>query len=56
MPKRVYRNIDEDRTRLLDQDELFVQKGRGNENYYVTWNQDPEVDVCPRCGGEVPQR
>ena len=53
MPKRVYRNIDEERTVLLNQDELFVQKGRGNEQYYVAWNQDPEVDACPRCGGEV---
>lgn len=53
MPKRVYRNIDEERTALLNQDELFVQKGRGNEQYYVAWNQDPEVDACPRCGGEV---
>lgn len=53
MPKRVYRNIDEERTVLLNQGELFVQKGRGNEQYYVAWNQDPEVDVCPRCGSEV---
>ena len=53
MPKRVYRNIDEERTDLLDQAELFVQKNRGNDQYYVAWNQDPEVDVCPRCGSEV---
>ena len=53
MPKRVYRNIDEERTDLLDQPELFVQKNRGNDKYYVAWNQDPEVDVCPRCGSEV---
>ena len=53
MPKRVYRNIDEERTDLLDQPELFVQKNRGNDRYYVAWNNDPEVDVCPRCGSEV---
>lgn len=53
MPKRVYRNIDEERTGLLGQDELFVQKKRGNDDYFITWNQDPEVDTCPRCNGEV---
>ena len=53
MPKRVDRIIDEERTGLLGQDELFVQKKRGNDDYFITWNQDPEVDTCPRCNGEV---
>ena len=51
MPRRVKREWDEDRTALLGQQELFVQKNCGTDQYFVVWNQEPEVDCCPRCKG-----
>ena len=51
MPRRVKRDWDEDRTALLGQEELFVQKGCGSEQYFFVWHQEPEVECCPRCKG-----
>ncbi len=51
MPRRVKRDWDEDRTALLGQEELFVQKGRGSDQYFVVYHQEPEGDYCPRCKG-----
>ena len=53
MAKRPKRHPDDDRTELLDQDELFVLKGRGDRNNYFAWLHEHEVDCCPLCGGKV---
>lgn len=53
MARRIVRKWDENRTALLDQAELFVERGKGGENYYCTWLQEPEIDECPLCGGDV---
>lgn len=53
MSRRVYRQWDEARTELLNLDELFVQKGKGDASHYYAWNQEPEVEACPLCGGKV---
>lgn len=53
MAKRIVRRWDEERTELLDQSELFVQKGKGSEYYYYAWLQEPEVETCPLCSGKA---
>lgn len=53
MAKRKFREWDEERTALLSQDKLFVQKGKGGINYYYVWLKEPEVEKCPVCGGDV---
>ena len=53
MAKRIFREWDEERTALLGQDKLFVQKGKGDAKYYYAWLKEPEVERCPVCGGEV---
>ena len=53
MAKRIFREWDEERTALLGQDKLFVQKGKGDAKYYHAWLKEPEVERCPVCGGEV---
>ncbi len=53
MGKRVQRRTDIDRTYLLGQPELSVERGKGSPDYFYGWNQDPEVDACPLCGGHV---
>ncbi len=53
MAKRRKQIWDDDRTGLLNLDELVVQKGPGDKNNYFVWLQDPEVDFCPICGCEV---
>lgn len=52
MARRSIRHWDEDRTALLDLDELFVIKGQGDSNNYFGWLQDQEVDRCPMCGSD----
>lgn len=51
MARHSIRNWDEDRTALLDLDELFVIKGQGDSSNYFGWLQDQEVEHCPICGG-----
>ena len=51
--KRSKRLWDDDRTELLDQAELWVEKGKGGRNYYIAWLIDSDVDTCPLCGSSV---
>ena len=53
MARRVARRWDEERTKLLGQNELFVQEGKGGERYYYAWLQEPEVESCPLCSGKA---
>ena len=53
MARQYVRQIDNTRTELLDQRELFVQKGKGGARYYSTWLHDPEVAYCPYCGSKA---
>lgn len=53
MARRSIRHWDEDRTALLDLDELYVIKGQGDSSNYFGWLQDQEVDHCPICGSDV---
>ncbi len=53
MAKHALRQEDEGRTGLLGQDELFVQKGEGNDIYYTAWLHDPEIECCPHCGSDA---
>ena len=53
MSKRIHRRLDEERTELLGQPELFVERGRGTPNYFYGWNLEPDIEVCPLCGGQV---
>ena len=52
MAKRIIRRWDEERTALLDQDELFVIKGQGDSSNYFVWLQDQEIEQCPFCGND----
>lgn len=53
MGKRIRRRWDEERTDLLGQPELSVERGKGSPDYFYGWNQDPDVESCPLCGGQV---
>ena len=53
MGKRIRRHWDEERTELLGQPELSVERDRGRPDYFYGWNQDPDVEACPLCGGQV---
>ena len=53
MGKRIRRRWDEERTDLLGQPELSVERGKGSPDYFYGWNQDPDVEACPLCGGQV---
>ena len=53
MGKRIHRCMDEKRTELLGQSELFVECGKGSPDYFYGWNLDPDVEACPLCGGHV---
>lgn len=53
MARHVKRLWDEERTALLDQRELFVEKGKGGPDYFLAWLQAPEMDACPLCAGRV---
>lgn len=53
MARRVARRWDEERTKLLGQNELFVQEGAGGERYFYAWLQEPEVESCPLCSGKA---
>lgn len=53
MGRRHIRYWDEERTELLNQPELFVQKKRGSDHYFYAWLQEPEVEKCPLCSGKV---
>ena len=53
MGKRIRRHWDEERTDLLGQPELSVERGKGSPDYFYGWNQDPDVEACPLCGGQV---
>lgn len=53
MGKRIRRHWDENRTELLGQPELSVERGKGDFNYFYGWNHDPDVEACPLCGGTV---
>lgn len=53
MARHKIRHWDEERTALLGQPELFVQKKRGSNHYLYAWLQEPEVDTCPICACKV---
>ena len=53
MGKRIVRQWNEENTELLAQSELFVQKEKGNNEYFVVWLQEPEVEACPWCSGKA---
>ena len=53
MARQAKRLWDEERTALLGQRELFVEKGKGGPDYFLAWLQAPEVDACPLCAGKV---
>ena len=53
MGKRIQRHWDEERTDLLGQPELFVERSKGGPDYFYGWNSDPDVETCPLCGGHV---
>lgn len=53
MGRRRTRLWDDERTELLDQSELWVQKGKGGKNYFRAWLVEPDVETCPICGGDV---
>ena len=53
MARRVARRWDEERTKLLGQNELFVQEGKCGERYFYAWLQEPEVESCPLCSGKA---
>ncbi len=53
MARRIMRQWDSERTDMLGQNELFVQKGKGSKNYLYAWHQEPEVESCPLCAGEA---
>ena len=52
MPRRVDRSVDFNRTELLGIDELFVQRGKGNDEYFVTWQHESAAQPCPYCGSQ----
>ena len=53
MGKRIIRQWNEERTELLAQNELFVQKGKGSNKYFSVWLQEPEVESCPWCSSKA---
>ena len=53
MARRAARRWDEERTKLLGQNELFVQEGKGGERYFYARLQEPEVESCPLCSGKA---
>ena len=52
MAKRISRPMDSARTDLLAIEELYVVKGKGDENNYVAWLNDEIPDCCPVCMGK----
>ncbi len=52
MAKRISRPVESARTDLLAIEELFVVKGKGDENNYVAWLNDEIPDCCPACLGK----
>lgn len=44
---------DDNRTELLNQPELWVEKGKGGRNYFRAWLVESDVEECPLCGGGV---
>ena len=53
MGRHKTRPWDPDRTALLDQSELWVEKGKGGQNYFRAWLVESDVEVCPLCGSDV---
>ena len=53
MSRRAKRLWDDERTELLNQSELWVEKGKGGRNYYKAWLLESDVEACPLCGGSV---
>ncbi len=51
--RRIHRCWDRSRTELLGHPELFVESGKGSQDYFYVWNADPDVHECPLCGGSV---
>ena len=51
MARRSRREEDSRRTELLAIDELFVLKGKGDENTFHAWLYDDRPDCCPFCDG-----
>lgn len=44
---------DDDRTELLNQPELLVEKGKGGRNYFRAWHVESDVEARPLCGSNV---
>lgn len=53
MARHIFHQKDAERTELLDQQELFVERGEGNERYFKVWPYEPDVDGCPFCKGSA---
>ena len=53
MGRRTKRQWDDDRTDLLDQPELWVEKAKSGKNYFRAWLVESEVESCPLCGSDV---
>ena len=53
MSRRAKRLWDDERTELLNQSELWVEKGKGGRNYYKAWLLESDVEACPLCGDSV---
>lgn len=53
MGRRAKRQWDDDRTELLNQPELWVQKGKGGQHYFRAWLVESDVESCPLCGSDV---
>ncbi len=51
MAKTKNRQIDNERTTLLDIKGLSVQMGKGGKNVFYAWNTDEHPESCPSCGG-----
>lgn len=52
MARRTHRHEDPARTEILAIDELFVEKGKGNQDFYYTYLYDDIPECCPVCGGK----
>lgn len=53
MGKRIIHREDENRTRTLNQAELYVEQGKGDHRHYFVRLQDPEIDGCPICSSDA---
>lgn len=53
MGKRIIHREDEHRTAILNQAELYVEHAKGDCRHFFARLQDPEIERCPSCSGDV---